>query len=233
MKKISLELQGSEEYLGVVGGFIRHTLFFKKKAFKFIGMSASYVEPYEPVQVSTVFGTELPQTILLKLNTLDLSYLERYVTGSIDNEYIKDFNENFESNGIKINYKKLESDMMSITIEGKIRLLKSTDLSEIIGECDEFTLYSSIEPRDVEIQLFLRYDYGYYTEEENLNNLSKQNSSEFITVGSLHKYDCNFGYTVEGGYSPKLILNVDERLEESTIKSILDLTFREIQNSFS
>lgn len=228
MEKLELNIQGSEEYLNVVGGFIRHAFFFKKKAFKCIGMHAKYADTNETVQVSTIFGTELPQVLLLKLNTLNLVKLEDYLNS---NECVRSFNDVFSSNGINFCVNDVCDDMIEVSVDGDFRLLKSTDLSSLIGSCDEFNLYSSVESRKIILKLFFRYDFGYHTEEENLKFISKGDTSQYVSIGTLHKYDCNFGYTVEKGTTPKLILNVDNRIDLNKLSDTVSLAINDITNS--
>lgn len=230
MNKLELDIKGSEDYLNVVGGFIRHAFFFKKRAFKFVGLRAEYLDTHEQVNVSTILGTELPQAILLRLNTLDLSELEQFVEGDLSNEHINNFTKNFSSNKLDI-VVSVKDSIMEIEVKGEFKKLSTSDLRELIGESPKFDIYSSIEARPIDIKLYLRYDYGFKSQEENLRLLSSSKSGDYVTVDTLHKYDCKFGYSVEGEYLPKLTLNLDDRIDPAQLKLIIANTFAEIENS--
>lgn len=231
MNKVKVELKGSENYLNVVGGFIRHAFFFKKKAFKFIGLKATFTDTNEKSNVGSILGTELPQAILLRLNTIDLSLLEKYVIGTSDNESIKTFEEDYKSDGISFKVSGSE-DMLTINVNGTFNRLKTSDMSDILGDCPDFDIYSSIESRPLDITFYLRYDCGHYTYEENLRFMSPSESFDFVSVDTIHKYDCNFGYSVEGEYLPQLYLNLDESIDVGKMKEILTSVFADIQNAF-
>lgn len=227
---IELDIKGSEDYLNIVGGFIRHVFFSKKKVFKVIGMRSTFLDTQEEVHISTIFGTELPQTVLLKLNTLDLSRLEEFVVGDIGDEKITNVNKEFKNNGLEISVRDYSDEILEISIIGNVKILKSTDLAPIIGECPEFNIFESIANRDLFLKLYVRYGYGYFNEEENLQSLGGDSG---ITVGTLNKSDCKFGYSVSNSGTPKLILNVEDSIDKSVISKVVSNALSEIMQTLS
>lgn len=230
MNKQKLNLKGSKDYLNVVGGFIRHAYFFNKKAFKFVGLKSVYTDNNEQSNVGSLLGVELPQAILLRLNTLDLSFLEKYVSGVFPNESVRNTDEEFEKNGISIGVKG-DNDLLEITVRGTFNRLKTSDLEDVLGECPDFDIYSNIEARPLEIKFYLRYDSGHFTYEENLRLISPNESSEFVCVDTIHKHDVNFGYSLEGDYLPELNLNLDASIDYGKLKEIVSYAFKTIEDS--
>lgn len=228
MKSVELSLKGSKDYLNVIGGFIRHAYFFNKKAFKFIGLDAKYLDgDKEQVRISTVFGVEIPETILLKLNTVDLSSLENHISGSYGSEKIVDFREESNGNGFKIVTESVSDEIIRFNVRGCPKIIRSSD---IIPGQDEFDLYSVVSPREIDLNLYVRYDFGFKSSEENSEILSSL-ASDIISVDTLHKCDARFGYTVTDGREPRLILNIDDSLNISDVKDIFNYTVSKIQSA--
>lgn len=213
MKTIKLSLPEHptpKEYASMLCGFIRHAYFFRKKVFKFIGLSVSVNG--EKLDSSKLLGGETPQVILLKLNTLNLHNIPEDSTG-------------FVEDGLKL--VKVDEDTCEITLKGNSSELDTSVMNCILGEQEGFKIFQDLKPIDYEIRLILHRNCGHVTENENERILEEiflsRQSGQMITVGTLHTCDLNFGYSIEDN---EIILRVDDSLDINdiftTVKEVCD-----------
>lgn len=203
-----------KEYASMLCGFIRHAYFFRKRVFKFIGLSVSV--DGEMLDSSKLLGGETPQVILLKLNTLNLHNIPEDNTG-------------FDGEGLS--FTKIDEDTAEIILRGNSNELDTSVMDYIIGEQEGFKIFQDLKSINYEIRLILHRNCGHVTEDENARILEEKSfsskSGQMITVGTLHTCDLNFGYSIEDN---EIILRVDDSLDINDIFTTVKEVCDEVQN---